>query len=98
MMNGAYPYMDLNAKYGKLLGRKFSFTIAVLFGNLFNKTAMKKQGTFFQIFFSSQNLLFLGAASQAHEFRGPRSQSRKEKTRVYFEQGKQNKMCASVNM
>jgi hypothetical protein len=45
---------------GKLLGRKFSFTIAVLFGNLFNKTAMKKQGTFFQILFSSPNFLFLG--------------------------------------
>ena len=33
----------------------------------------------------------------AHEFRGPTSQTRK-KTRVYLEQGKQNKMCAFVNM
>jgi hypothetical protein len=32
----------------------------------------------------------------AHEFRGPTSQTRK-KPRVYLEQGKQNKMCAFVN-
>jgi len=39
-----------------------------------------------------------GAAPWAHEFRGPTSQTSKKKTRVYLEQGKQNKMCAFVNM
>ena len=38
-----------------------------------------------------------GRRPGAHEFRGPISQTRK-KTRVYLKQGKQNKMCAFVNM
>ena len=38
-----------------------------------------------------------GRRPEAVEFRGPTSQLRK-KARVYLEQGKQNKMCAFVNM
>jgi hypothetical protein len=38
-----------------------------------------------------------GRSAGAHELRGPTSQTR-EKTRVYLEQGKQNKMCSFVNM
>jgi hypothetical protein len=38
-----------------------------------------------------------GRRPGADEFRGPTSQTRKN-ARVYLEQGKQNKMCAFVNM
>ena len=38
-----------------------------------------------------------GASLRAHEFKGTTSQTR-ESARVFLEQGKQNKMCAFVNI